>query len=306
MYHENMAAILSAFTSDDARERYLATVRRLIERYWPVERTEKHVPTSFGDTFVIRSGGGDGVPFFLLPGSGGGCVMWYPYVAELGRDRPVYAVDPVGEPGQSTQTAPITGGADWSRWLTDVLDGLGLDRVHLVGTSYGAWVALQHELDSPGRAASITIVDPGGFGRVTRRFMTWIMLSGLASFTPRPVRHRAARLLNNATLKYDDVHALVGGLFRFRRRLPMPGTFTDEELRRIETPTLALFGERSQMLDAGAVAARMRSLLPDVRTVVVPDAGHDLILHSPELIAGEIRGFTAQRPGGQTKEGSRR
>jgi pimeloyl-ACP methyl ester carboxylesterase len=291
LYHEHMAATLSAFSSDDARVRYQEAERRLIDRHWPADRTEIDVPTSYGTTHVIRSGAPGGVPFVLLPGSGGGCLMWFPHITGLGRDRPVYAIDPVGEPGLSTQTAPITGGADWSRWLTEVLDGLGVQRAHVVGCSYGGWIALRHHLDHPGRAASITLLDPGGFGRVTGRFMAWIIVCGLAMLAPAPVRRLAARLLHNATLRYDEVRALGRETFAFRRRLPQPVALTDDELRRVQAPTLAVLGERSQMYNAAEVAGQMTRLIPGVRTVVVPGASHDLPMYDPALTVDLTRDF---------------
>ncbi|AGL19893.1 putative peptidase S33 family protein [Actinoplanes sp. N902-109] len=291
MYHQKMAATLSAFSSDSARIKYQATERRLIDRHWPRERTEIDVPTSYGSTHVIRSGAADGVPFVLLPGSGGGCLMWFPHVTGLGRDRPVYAIDPIGEPGLSTQTAPITDGADWSRWFTEVLDGLGVERAHVVGCSYGGWVALRHHLDHPERAASITLLDPGGFGRVTGRFLAWIIVCGIAMLGPAPARRLAARIFRNATLRYDEVRELGRETLAFRRRLPLPVALSDAELRRVQAPTLALLGQRSQMYDANAVADRMRRLLPDVRTMVIPGASHDLPLFDPPLIMNLTREF---------------
>jgi pimeloyl-ACP methyl ester carboxylesterase len=67
--------------------------------------------------------------------------------------------------------------------------------------------------------------------------------------------------------------------------------FTDDELRRIAAPTLALLGARSQLYDAREVGDRIAALLPHARVEIVADAGHDLPMHSPELIAERARGL---------------
>ena len=41
------------------------------------------------------------------------------------------------------------------------LDGLGLARAHLAGTSYGGFLALTLAAREPGRARSLTLVEPG-------------------------------------------------------------------------------------------------------------------------------------------------
>lgn len=44
--------------------------------------------------------------------------------------------------------------------LLRLLDGLGIDRAHLVGTGLGATVALGFALEHPGRAISVSAIDP--------------------------------------------------------------------------------------------------------------------------------------------------
>ncbi|MEU8005608.1 alpha/beta hydrolase [Catellatospora sp. NPDC049111] len=287
-------ARLSAFTGDKARARFLAAYGRVFDTVWPADHRRLDVPTSFGTTRVYRAGRPDGVPFVLLPGAGGNALGWHRHVARWGQARPVIAIDPVGEPGCSTQDTPVTDGRDLARWLDEVLAGLDVERAHLVGCSYGGWVALQHELHAPGRAASITLLDPAGFGRITKRFILWVVLGGLAGLTPRPLRRRAARWLRNATLLDDDLMGLALASTGFRRRLPVPPPLTDDELRQITIPTLALLGERSQMYDAAQVASRIEALMPAARAEVVADAGHDLQVHSPDLVTDRAAEFAAE------------
>ena len=287
-YHKSMTVDVSRFRTDDHRARHLAVLQSAYDRLWPIARTETDVPTRYGTTRIVRSGTGGGAPLVLLPGAGGSSLMWYPHIAGLARDRTVLGVDPVGDPNASTQTAPITGGADLSRWLTEVLDGLGVERAHVAGCSYGGWVALRQHLDDPGRAASITLVDPAGFGRVSLRFIAWTIAGGLAMIGPSPVRRLGARVLHNSTLLDESLRPLIRGSFDFRRRLPAPEPLTDDDLRRVRAPTLALFGERSQLYDAAAVARRVEATIPGARTLVVPGASHDLPMHSPALIVEQI------------------
>lgn len=41
-----------------------------------------------------------------------------------------------------------------------MLDGLGVDRTHLAGHSYGAWIALTFALRNPDRVNRLTLIDP--------------------------------------------------------------------------------------------------------------------------------------------------
>lgn len=273
---------VGGFTSERARIKYLAAYERALDRGWP-GRTACDVPTAFGNTRVYSAGPVDGVPVMLLPGAGGNALMWHRYVAELGKDRRVIAVDPVGEPGGSTQERPIGGAADVTQWLDEVLAGLGIERLHVIGCSYGGWTAMRYALHNPAAVTSLTLVDPAGFGKVSGRFIAWVVIGGLAGLLPKPLRHKAAGWLHNATLSDDEVMSLAGAMMGFRRRLPVPPPMTDDELRAIATPTVVLLGERSQLYDASMVAQRLRTLTR-AEVEVVPGAGHDLPMCAPELV----------------------
>ena len=51
----------------------------------------------------------------------------------------MYAIDVMGQPGKSVPdpNEPIREAADFVTWLCETLDGQNLDRISLVGISYG-------------------------------------------------------------------------------------------------------------------------------------------------------------------------
>jgi pimeloyl-ACP methyl ester carboxylesterase len=277
---------VSSFTSDQARTKFLTAYGSALDRLWPADRISLDVPTSFGTTRVLQTGPGDGVPVVLLPGAGGNALMWHRYVERLSRDRRVLAIDPVGEPGGSTQDRPVD---DVAQWLGEVLAGVRAEAPHVVGCSYGGWIALRYAAIAP--LTSVTVLDPAGLGRVGAKFLGWVIAGGVAGLTPRPVRHRAARWLHNSTLLDDDLMGMAAVTMGFRRRLPAPPPLTDEELKAITAPALFLLGERSQLYNANVVAQRIRSVMPSARVEVVPGAGHDLPMYEPDELAERIAAF---------------
>ncbi|MEV5693208.1 alpha/beta fold hydrolase [Micromonospora globbae] len=282
---------ISDFTSDRTRTRFHTAYQRALPRLWPTAPRPRTVTTRYGEVVAYRFGAAHGTPVVLLPGAGGNALGWARYIPRLAAAHPVVALDLVGEPGAARQTAPIGTDRDAAACLAEALTALDAERAHLVGLSYGGWLALRHELHFPGRAASLTLLDPAGFGAVTGRFLLWVTAGGLASLTPRPVRRRLAGLLANATLREDALMGLIRASLAFRRRLPVAVPLTDDELASIATPTLLILGERSQMYDAASVAERVRRVMPAARVEIVPRAGHDLPVHSPELVADRIDAF---------------
>jgi pimeloyl-ACP methyl ester carboxylesterase len=48
----------------------------------------------------------------------------------------------------------------------------------VVGASYGGSVAMNQAILTPGRVASITLLDPAGLTRLDPRFWLWLSITG--------------------------------------------------------------------------------------------------------------------------------
>jgi pimeloyl-ACP methyl ester carboxylesterase len=286
---------ISEFRNDQARDRFRAAYERTLAELWPGPRTTLDPSTTYGTTRVYRTGPRGGEPIVLLPGSGGNALMWHTYIDVLAEHHPVFAVDTIGEPGASVQTAPISDGRDGAAWLEDLLAALDVPAAHVVGCSYGGWLALNHQIHHPGRTASLTLVDPAGFAGFGPRFYAWLIAGGLAAAAPRPLRPRLARLVGNSAILERELMSLMRASRGFRRALPVPPIFSDEELHHArDVPALFLLGARSAMHNSREVAERLGTLVPSARVEIVPGAGHALPTDEPDLVADRILNAAGQ------------
>ncbi|GAA4199264.1 alpha/beta fold hydrolase [Microbispora amethystogenes] len=273
------------FTGEEAREEFLRAYERAME-LWPRPRWETDVETSFGVVHVHRYGTGEGDPVVLLHGAGANAATWYPQVAALGERHPVIAVDTIDDPGRSVQHTVVADSADNARWVNEVLAGLDLRRVHLVGLSYGGWLALNQAIHGPERLASVILLDPGGVSRVPAKFFLNMIAGALAMLAPRRFRPRLGRLLANVALMSPPelMKPIMMGYRTFGPTRPPARPFTDEELRAVSVPTFALLAGRSALLDVSAARRRIQNLIPGVEVDVLPKAGHGLPLEVPDLV----------------------
>ncbi|WP_431042459.1 alpha/beta fold hydrolase [Streptomyces sp. P1-3] len=268
---------MGRFTGVEARGRFLDAYDRAME-HWPSPREERDIETRFGSTRVHVHGEGDGIPLVLLPGQNATPAVWASSVAAFAEGRPVLAVDRVGEPGYSSQTAPIRTADDTAAWLEEVLTGLGADRAHLVGHSYGGWVALNHAVRAPGRVASLTLADPVGALAPLRPGFVLGAVAALLSGSERFQRRWFTRLVGDPGESPEAAEAqtrvVLEAMRGYRGRLIPPRRIGDEELRSVTAPVLLLMGGDSRATDARRAEARARRLLPDARTEIVRGAGH--------------------------------
>lgn len=283
------------YVSDARRDHYFAACDAVYALGAPPSQ-EWDVETSFGTTHVYRydpadtrdstdttgttaltapTDSNDPTPIVLIHGAGSCSAMWYPNTPALSAARTVYALDTPGDPGRSVQRAPIHQPERAAQWMDEALAALHLDQVHLVGSSYGGWLALNQAHRRPERLASVTLLDPGGLEKVGLRFFAWIFVSLFATFAPAPLRPRLAAWLGQPVLVVPELRAMIrAGTRAFRIRRPAPLPLTDAELSGIRTPMHLVLGKRSLLLHPHRQVERVPRLAPTARAVIVGDTGH--------------------------------
>lgn len=110
---------------------------------------------------------GDGEPLVLIPGFGAGMWIWFKQVEELAKHFRVITFDPRG-------IARSNGGSEFSsmrRLAEDVealLGALEVERAHIVGASFGGFVAQEFALAYPEKTITLALccTSYGGSGHV--------------------------------------------------------------------------------------------------------------------------------------------
>ncbi|MFC3965177.1 alpha/beta fold hydrolase [Nocardia jiangsuensis] len=284
---------IGRFTSDTARDEFFRAYDSVAAK-WPVPSTEHDVATSFGTTRVRRSGEGSGAPIVLLPGIGGNGNVWWRFMAELAGERTVYTPDVIGWAGRCVQTAPVRDAADVATWCTELLDGLGERRVHLVGNSLGAWLAGAVAVHHPDRLATLTLIEPSAATFVRPR-LSLLAKMLVAGARPTPERMRKFNSWGMPRFVMDDDELAVAvAATKYRMALPWDRPFTDEQLAAITAPALVLFGAETVVNDPVAAAARARAHIPMVETRIYPGIGHDLLWANPDEVIPHLLGFAGR------------
>jgi len=286
---------VGGFASPAARAEYEAVYDRGLAAL-PAPAGVHDIQTAFGVARVYRFGEPGGTPLVLLPGRAGTAVMWEPNLTALLGHGEVYAVDLIGEPGRSEQTVPIRDGADQAAWLSTVLADLDLPSVHLIGYSFGGWLAANLAVRAPERLRSLTVIDPVlTFGGLTAGLVVRATLAAI------PGINRWARpsflnwISGGAEVDATDPVARVidEGMRTYRIALPSPRLFTDEQLRSLRMPVLALIAGRSVIHDPGRAAARAREFLARGQVELWPSATHAIAGESAAEVNARVLKFLA-------------
>ena len=264
-----------------AGERAIKRRYRELLDAWPVPHQRQTIRTREGETFVVSSGPPDAPPVLAIQGSGANCAMWSPRIAGWARQLRVHAVDVIGEPGLSAPSRPPLNSESYARWLDDVMDGLGLTRASVIGESLGGWFALDYAIRRPRRVGRLVLLAPAGIGRTKYGFVLKSLL--LTCFGDRG-RRRSFRMVAGpaAGKEVADASRIELATFtmlifkNFKPRMQRIPVFTDDQLRGLRMPVLAVVGELDVLIDSRQTARRLRDTVQHASVRSLPDAGHIL------------------------------
>ncbi|HLN64610.1 MAG TPA: alpha/beta hydrolase [Symbiobacteriaceae bacterium] len=283
------------FKTPDGEAAYVAAYHAALAQ-WPVPCRTLRVPTRYGLTHVVACGSETGEPLVLLHAAGTSSTVWMQNIGALSETYRIFLIDIPGDPNLSEPSAPFRSRSDCTAWLSDVLDGLKIDRPHLGGISYGGWQALNYALAVPDRLKSLMLFAPAA-SLAKFRLAFFLHFIGPMLVPTRKMVHRTFRWLvapGHAFPQWlEELMFLAVKHYRFTKGGIFPSVYPDEELRSLRVPTLLLLGEHEVIYDPKQALDRATRLIPSLRAELIPGAGHVLIMEQPEIVNGLITDFLA-------------
>ncbi len=251
------------------------------------------------DAWVNAAGSPDLPPLVLIHGFGFSSAQWYPNVPALAPHFRIYAPDVPDQFGLSRLTKPLQTRENYAAWIAELLDGLGIGRVALVGHSYGGWLATNFAIGRPDRVTRLALIAPaatfvplspqfflrgiaGGAlaGMLNVDFPVYSMVRWMT--TARPVE--GLEIIEQFKIGMKNLAPVPSG---------MPGVFSAGEFACLDMPVLLLIGEREVVYRKRAeqVLVEARKAIPQLQTALIPNGGHAVTLDQTEATNRALAAF---------------
>lgn len=230
---------------------------------------------------------GQGPVLLLLHGLSCDSGTWLPVIDQLAEHFTVVAPDLLGHGSSAKPNADYSLGG-FANGMRDLLTVLGIDKVTVVGHSFGGGVAMQFAYQFPERTERVVLVSTGGLGREVTPLIRALTLPGanqaIAVATIGPLRHLVAGGLRAASkLPIMATHDL-GEVADVWEKLADPGA--RRATIRVTTSVLDWRGQFVTMNDRAYLARLMPVLViwgHDDLAIPVDHAQHTPSLANSEM-----------------------
>ena len=249
------------------------------------------------DTLVDLLRAGSGPPLLFLHGAGGGG-RWLTFQERLAERFDVLAPSHPGHAG-SPAAEWIEHISDLAFHYLDLLDTLGLEQVHLVGASFGGWIAAEMATMASARLRSLVLIDPVGikvegwiypflFGMELPQIVATVFHDPMAALALAP----PDMSIDTLALLYRQNTALA----RVAWNPYLYNPLLRRRLARIATPTLLAWGAHDRLAPLQCAEA-WRKEIPGAVLRVFDASGHVPHLEEPEAVAAAVTEFCLARKG---------
>lgn len=196
-----------------------------------------------------------------------------------------------------------------------VLDGLGIEKAHIVGLSMGGFTAVHFGLRTPERALSLTVAGAGyGCEKEFEEYFRGVSLEVADNFEKLGAKEFSKiYALGASRVQYQNkdprgwrefaerlaTHSDIGAAMTMRGVQARRPSFWDleDELRKMDVPTLVMVGDEDDHCLLPGIF--LKKTIPACGLSVFPKTGHTLNLEEPAAFNTQLAEFIAQVEAGQ-------
>jgi pimeloyl-ACP methyl ester carboxylesterase len=265
-------------------------------------------------TYIDGLEHGDQLPVIFIHGYSANFYCWRLNADVFAAERPVYAPD---LPGFGLSEKPkgydysLDGYADF---IAAYMDEMGIEKAVLVGNSMGGGISVKTQVRHPEKVAGIVLIDALGYFHnefyLYRALGIYPLGEILLSCNNRLLMKAILKIKVYADNAYatrdvvDSYMALrktkngkISPVWVLRAMGAYPVIPTDE-IERVSSPTLIIWGEKDRMLPVAHANLYSRDI-EQAEMIIFPDVGHMPMEERSEEVNDLIRAFIEDLPSGE-------
>ncbi|MSR13587.1 MAG: alpha/beta hydrolase [Gammaproteobacteria bacterium] len=260
---------------------------------------KKVIPVLGGALEITVNIAGTGKPLLYLHSAGG--YYWDDFLDGLADHYKVYAPHfPGTAPGRPNEIDLVGNLWDVVTAYDDLLDGLGLKKVRLIGHSFGGLLAAELAAHHPKAIDKLVLISPIGLWRDDAPYTVanWCALDGNELMDvlfydkqhPRVVRRMTPPSVGKDAAELWQVHLMWTLGCTAKVIWPIPDKGLRKRIHRVTAPSLVVWGENDKLIPT-VYAQEFGKALNNAEVMMLPQCGHEPPLEQCEILTAKVREF---------------
>jgi len=240
-----------------------------------------YVETRFGKSHLLKLGNPNGKPLLIFHGGNNTTpfTLLFCGFKFLFKDFCVYAVDTIGHPGKSAQTVLSAKSMEYGEWASDVIEGLGFQKMICIGGSFGGGILVKLMCFAPEKIEKAVLIVPAGIANVST--FNIIMKMGIPMFfyilTKKDYWLKKTFLpmaIHEENITAEDYEMARNAFEHVRVKAAMPSNVKMEVLKKCNAPVFLIPAEKDCMFPGKKIIEKAEKTLPNLKIQLLQNQGH--------------------------------
>lgn len=245
---------------------------------------------------------GEGEPLVLICGLGADLSSWAMQLAEFSQKYKVIVFDNRGVGRTDAPDAPYST-AMMADDVVGLMDAIGIDKAHILGSSMGGFIAQELALKYPQRVKSLILASTGAQETNIGKHLiaTWVRMAREGVSLETRMREELLWIMSN---NFFALPALVDGMVSYFVANPYPQSVhglahqttaclehnTAGRIGQITAPTLVIVGREDILLPV-RISEELVTEIPHAKLVVIDGGAHAVNGEVPDKFNKAVLGF---------------
>ncbi len=247
----------------------------------------------------------DSIPLVLLHGTASSLLTWQACTEVWKQTHRVIRMDlpAFGLTGPNSEEDYRI--ATYVGFVHAFLQKLGVSKCSIAGNSLGGLIASAYTAEYPDAVEKLILIDPAGYpienakgslaftlGRIPilKQLLTMVTPKSMVRKSLEDVYGDPSLVTDSLVEQYRDMTLRKGNRNALVIRLNMEQDWDTAAIKRIEAPTLLIWGEKDQLIPVSN-AFKFQRDLKHGHLVLIPDAGHVPMEETPNFVIERVKKF---------------
>ncbi|WP_420603555.1 alpha/beta fold hydrolase [Flagellimonas sp.] len=270
----------SLYKSEQGKEAILNLYDEKLESL-NIKYQYKTVNTSFGKTNIIVTGEPNNPPLFIIHGSNGCAPISLETYPNLSTQFQVFAIDVLAQPNKSAETRLSMKDDSYGKWMNEIIASLKLDKVTLVGFSFGGLVILKRLITNEDKIKEVYLSAPAYIVNGNPLKTLFKVFIPMKQFMKTKKIKFLEKFLNGVFTERDEfaVKYLSQVFLHFNMDFTPVPTISKTEAQKIKTPITLIAAKNDIMFPGEKMVSRASKIFTSLKKTV-------LLEHSKHVLNG--------------------